>query len=130
MWGGCVCGLFQRDCSGRQALAQQEQVAGAAWRTWHLLPSPCLVVVWLLMVGWWCVNAQFIHQLGVSEHEDQRELAFVLLYELGDTLSKGMEGSLPSLKQFYQVALQDRSRKVRHISTDHMNGASEAIDRL
>jgi hypothetical protein len=55
---------------------------------------------------------QFIHQLGHSEQEDQRELAFIMLLELGDVLGKGMEGSLQSLKQFYMQALQDPSRKV------------------
>lgn len=59
-----------------------------------------------------CPLSQFIHQLGHSEVEDQRELAFILLLELGDTLGKGMEGNLQSLKQFYMVALQDASRKV------------------
>jgi hypothetical protein len=68
-------------------------------------------------VAHWCrlllfPFSQFIHQLGHSEVEDQRELAFILLLELGDTLGKGMEGNLQSLKQFYMVALQDASRKV------------------
>jgi hypothetical protein len=54
-----------------------------------------------------------VYQYAQSEVEDQRELAFILLHELAETLGASFQQHYTSLKHIYQVALQDPSSKVR-----------------
>lgn len=67
----------------------------------------------LLSKNKWNELLAFIYQYSQAELEDHRELAFVILNELAETLGKSFESQFPSLKQVYQVALQDKSRKVQ-----------------
>lgn len=56
---------------------------------------------------------QFVFEFSQSQIEDQRELAFIILNELAETLGKSFEAQFQNLKQVYAVALQDKSRKVQ-----------------
>jgi len=57
---------------------------------------------------------QFIYQLSQSQTEDHREMAFIILLEISETLGKALKPQFPTLKMFYLNALQDKSRKVCH----------------
>ncbi len=67
----------------------------------------------LLSKNKWNELLAFIFQYSQAEAEDHRELAFVILNELAETLGKSFEAQFPSLKQVYHVALQDPSRRVQ-----------------
>jgi importin-4 len=80
----------------------------------------------LLSKNKWNELLQFIYQYSQSEMEDQRELAFIILNELAETLGKSFEGQFTQLKQVYHVALTDgRSRKVSARSIAQSSGEAE-----
>eukprot|EP00624_Nannochloropsis_granulata_P005606 evm.model.NODE_3984_length_32566_cov_17.902445.2 len=57
----------------------------------------------LLSKNKWNELLAFIYQYSQAELEDHRELAFVILNELAETLGKSFESQFPSLKQVYQI---------------------------
>ncbi|EWM29705.1 Importin-beta [Nannochloropsis gaditana] len=67
----------------------------------------------LLSKNKWNELLSFIYQYSQSKEEEHRELAFVVLNELAETLGRCFGSQFGNLQQLYQAGLRDPSRRVQ-----------------